>query len=94
MHDVMTRTRALDLLAQGLTVSEVSRRTGVSRWAISEWQRRHEQGRPLYSTNATPCPRCQLPDSRPEPAHRYAYLLGLYLGDGCISPVSHPAKRV
>jgi hypothetical protein len=30
----------------------------------------------------------------PEPRTDYAYLLGLYLGDGCISVAGDPAKRV
>jgi hypothetical protein len=33
----------------------------------------------------TTCPRCGDPPELPEPASEYAYLLGLYLGDGCIS---------
>lgn len=94
MYDEMTRAGALRLLNQGLTVSEVSRRTGVSRWAIDEWRRRADQGRPLYSPRSGPCPRCASPATAPRPADRYAYLLGLYLGDGCLSPVSDPAKRV
>lgn len=37
------------------------------------------------------CPRCF---STPLDCRSYAYLLGLYLGDGCISPVGDPRKNV
>ncbi|GAA4616801.1 hypothetical protein GCM10023195_74780 [Actinoallomurus liliacearum] len=94
MYDIATRNRALELLAQGLTVSEVSRRTRISRWAIRDWQLRADQGRSVASYRTAPCPRCATPPTIPQPADRYAYLLGLYLGDGCISPVSDPAKRI
>ncbi|MBB5931361.1 hypothetical protein FHS34_006869 [Streptomyces echinatus] len=56
----------------------MSKQTGVSRAAIRSWQHRLE-----------PLPRRTVPDAGP-PADNcaYAYLLGLYLGDGCIS--AHP----
>ncbi|GAA4084077.1 hypothetical protein GCM10022214_49840 [Actinomadura miaoliensis] len=34
------------------------------------------------------------PPAPPEDPKAYSYLLGLYLGDGCISPASDPAKNV
>ncbi|WP_433237760.1 transcriptional regulator [Actinomadura nitritigenes] len=40
------------------------------------------------------CPRCSGALAQPDPADAYAYLLGLYLGDGCISPVGDPRKEV
>ena len=40
------------------------------------------------------CPRCGNDTTLPEPRADYAYLLGLYLGDGCISVVGNPAKGV
>lgn len=48
--------------------------TGVSRSAIRDWRVRIEPERPV--------PVCTGRASGPA----YAYLLGLYLGDGCISP--------
>ncbi|MFF8674862.1 transcriptional regulator [Streptomyces sp. NPDC015242] len=78
MYDVSTRKRALALVAQGRSLNSVSRETGISRAAIRSWQDRLE---PLPRT---PPPGAGLPaDER-----AYAYLLGLYLGDGCIS--GHP----
>jgi hypothetical protein len=85
MYDVATRDRTLKLLAQGLPASEISRRIGVSRFAIREWRLRTEQGRPLYVGGSRACPRCTEIPTLPEPQASYAYLLGLYLGDGCIS---------
>jgi hypothetical protein len=78
MYDVSTRKRALALVAQGRSLNSVSRETGISRAAIRSWQSRLE-----------PLPRMATPPPGP-PADQasYSYLLGLYLGDGCIS--AHP----
>lgn len=82
MYNVAVRYQALELLSQGLTISEVSRRLGVSRFAIREWSLRDPH---LEAAGARDCPRCSAPASLPERSADYAYLLGLYLGDGCIS---------
>ncbi|MFI9323788.1 transcriptional regulator [Kitasatospora aureofaciens] len=81
MYDTATRQRALELHASGLTFSQVSRVTGISRYAIREW-----------ASGVVPSPRmtaeCPVRDGRLDPSRPradYAYLLGLYLGDGCIS---------
>jgi len=83
MYDIATRQRALTLLDQGRSLNSVSRQTGVSRAAIRSWrtrllprQRRHAD-----------CHRCAVPRRPPPDPAAYAYLLGLYLGDGCISRV-------
>ncbi|MFE2264778.1 helix-turn-helix domain-containing protein [Streptomyces griseosporeus] len=78
MYDVGTRKRALTLVAQGRSLSSVGKELGVSRFAIRSWQDRLE-----------PLPRMAPGHSGPPADQRaYAYLLGLYLGDGCIS--AHP----
>ncbi|MFK0127826.1 helix-turn-helix domain-containing protein [Streptomyces nigra] len=75
MYDLSTRKRALALVAQGRSLNSVSRDTGISRAALRSWQHRLE---PLPGiTGAAPGP--------PADAAAYAYLLGLYLGDGCLS---------
>jgi len=57
---------------------EIARITGIPRTTIREWRRhRDESWRP-----ACECPVCG--DGILE-RHSYAHLLGLYLGDGCIS---------
>ncbi|UWM48592.1 transcriptional regulator [Streptomyces carpaticus] len=80
MYDLATRRRALDLLAQGRSLNSVSQLTGASRSAIRTWREHPEPRAPSHV-----CSRCG-PDPQP-PSDRvaYAYLLGLYLGDGCIS---------
>ncbi|MFB7664606.1 transcriptional regulator [Kitasatospora sp. NPDC056138] len=81
MYDQATRERAVALHRSGLTFSEISRSTGISRFAIREW-----------TVRITPSPgmsaECPLGDDgtgSAVPQADYAYLLGLYLGDGCIS---------
>jgi hypothetical protein len=81
MCDMGTRKRALALVTQGHSLNSVSKQLGVSRFAIRSWQVRIE---PLRRTGR-PCPRCQTIPELPEAPAAYAYLLGLYLGDGCIS---------
>ncbi|WP_310719643.1 transcriptional regulator [Streptomyces lydicus] len=80
MYDRSTREQTLALVRQGRSLNSVSKQTGISRYAIRSWQTRIE---PL--PRATECPRCE-PEPRPPAAPgAYAYLLGLYLGDGCLS---------
>ncbi|WP_328503574.1 helix-turn-helix domain containing protein [Streptomyces sp. NBC_00457] len=78
MYDISTRKRALTLVAHGRSLNSVSRETGISRAAIRSWQVRLE-----------PLPRMAAPPPGPPTDEvSYSYLLGLYLGDGCIS--AHP----
>ncbi|MDJ1133200.1 transcriptional regulator [Streptomyces iconiensis] len=79
MYDIATRKRALALVAQGRSLNSVSKETGISRWALRAWQQRLE---PLPHSA---CPRCSAPPTLPENPGAYSYLLGLYLGDGCVS---------
>ncbi|MEY9843414.1 transcriptional regulator [Streptacidiphilus sp. MAP5-3] len=73
MYDAATRLRALELLGSGLSLNSASRATGVSRSTLREWQTHPAIPRRAH------CLRDDVP-------HRaYSYLLGLYLGDGCIS---------
>ncbi|WP_406167674.1 transcriptional regulator [Streptomyces sp. NBC_00996] len=81
MYDMGTRKRALALVAQGRSLNAVSKETGVSRAAIRSWLTRVEP----RGHSARPCPRCQDIPTPPANQAAYAYLLGLYLGDGCIN---------
>jgi hypothetical protein len=81
MYDIGTRTRALALVAQGRSLSSVSRELGVSRAALRDWQVRLL---PLRRSGDS-CERCAPSPRPPDEADAYAYLLGLYLGDGCVS---------
>jgi hypothetical protein len=87
MYDTNTRKRALALVAQGRSLNSVSKEIGISRAAIRSWQTRIEP-MPRMRPQVTPCFRCQAVPGAPEDATAYSYLLGLYLGDGCVS--AHP----
>jgi len=58
--------------------------TGIPRSTVRDW-RRKGQPRVRQRTAALDCPRCGGAISAES---SYAYLLGLYLGDGCISELS------
>jgi hypothetical protein len=80
MHPQTTVDRARFLSQQGLVDREVAQITGVSIGAVQKWRtgRRRALGRERKSY----CPRCT-GKHLDEPA--YAYLLGLYLGDGWLT---------
>ncbi|MFE7124722.1 transcriptional regulator [Streptomyces sp. NPDC057617] len=84
MYDIQTRQRALALVGQGRSLNAVSKQTGISRAAIRSWQSRVEP-LPRMAAQARPCPRCLPEPGTPADSASYTYLLGLYLGDGCIS---------
>ncbi len=73
----------LELVEANHSYSEISRKTGVSRWTVSSWARGD-------FPRARACTQCAVCTGSPHllPPGPYAYLLGLYLGDGCIA--SHP----
>ncbi|MFI9775034.1 transcriptional regulator [Streptomyces sp. NPDC051956] len=81
MYDMGTRKRALALVSQGRSLNSVSKETGVSRAAIRTWQIDIEPRKRA----GLPCPRCGDTPTPPADQAAYAYLLGLYLGDGCIN---------
>lgn len=75
--------KVLRLVAEGWNDCEISRATGISRTTIRGWRRDGPPGRRRLTSGT--CPICD-GSSLDEPA--YAYLLGLYLGDGWIT--RHP----
>jgi hypothetical protein len=77
----------LELRAQGLAASEIARRTGVPRGTVRDWVAGRTSRRARTGSDGSSS--CQFCGGSP---HRFAdlppayvYLLGLYLGDGCIS---------
>ena len=69
------------LIASGIGDSAIARQIGVPRATVRDW-RRQPQIRPrLVST--TPC--SVIHDFSNLPAAAYCHILGLYLGDGCVS---------
>ncbi|WP_306821809.1 hypothetical protein [Streptomyces sp. NP160] len=81
MHSPATRRAARELVEAGLGDAEVARRIGVGRSTIRSW--RSQRWRPPMLRNT--CFRCDEIACPPPDPGSYAYLLGLYLGDGCIS---------
>ncbi|WFB11850.1 LAGLIDADG family homing endonuclease [Streptomyces sp. LX-29] len=80
MYDIQTRKHALALVRQGHSLNFVSKETGISRSAIRAWRIRIE---PAARTDE--CSMCTPVPRPPTEIEAYAYLLGLYLGDGCLS---------
>jgi hypothetical protein len=74
VHPIEDVERALDLHARGLSDYGISRETGIARSTVQRWvgapDRARARGRPRRAVHPA-----QAPAS-------YAYLLGLYLGDG------------
>jgi hypothetical protein len=79
----------MSLIKQGFSLRSISSSTGISRTTLRDWREHPARVNPRAS-----CPRCDPIPSRPEPQADYAYLLGLYLGDGCISRGSTRDKEV
>lgn len=78
MYDMQTRQQALHDLRAGASLRSVSRDRGINRSTLRGWLRQ-----PVPHDRYTGCPLCSnAPAADPSD---YLYLLGLYLGDGCIS---------
>jgi hypothetical protein len=75
---------AIALAARGLSATEIARRTGHSRSTIRGWLALE----PEHHRRRSRCAQCGGPDHDVTETSEYVYLLGLYLGDGCIS--THP----
>lgn len=65
------------LIAAGLNDCAISRQTGIPRRTVRDWR----NGR----RSILPRDVCSTHDFSTLPSDSYSYLLGLYLGDGCIS---------
>lgn len=76
MHSQATVAEALRLRSAGLNNCEISRRVGAPRSTVRDWS----SGKRPRS--------CLPPSDFIHDPSAYVYLLGLYLGDGCIS--AHP----
>ena len=77
-------TAALALISDGLNDREAAESLGLARATVRDWRRSSERG---VAPGGARCPRCWRPSQRRlnfDPDD-YAELLGLYLGDGCIS---------
>jgi hypothetical protein len=79
MHDEHTVRAALAYATKGIHATEVARILGIPRETVRDWL----AGATPARTHGSPCSH----DFRAL-SGTYAYLLGLYLGDGCLS--AHP----
>lgn len=79
------------LVEKGECDKEISRATGVPRRTVSDWRR----GKSVIWRRSE-CDGCGTAkhDFSELPSAPYAYLLGLYLGDGCISPAPRRVYRM
>lgn len=77
----------LGLIDQGLNDCEIARRSGVPRSTVREWRANRGRARARICASDASCPKCGAPrhDFSALVTVHYSYLLGLYLGDGCLS---------
>jgi hypothetical protein len=73
------------LLEEGLSALEIARRTGIPRSTVRDW-----------GNGRTPRPRAECSRHHLESLDgaAYAYMLGMYLGDGCISEYPRGVGRL
>ena len=88
MYGTDVRRHAAALMECGFSLRSISMSTGVNRATLRDWREHPEK-----ALNRATCPRCADNPGLPEPHADYAYLLGLYLGDGCISRAGARARR-
>jgi hypothetical protein len=79
----------LALSAEGLNHCEIARRTGIPRATVRDWV----NGKVPSRARSEP-PRWPLDESVFGPRAEYAYLLGLYLGDGSLSAHARGVYRL
>jgi hypothetical protein len=85
----------LALAEQGRTATEVARVTGLPRSTVRDWMRGALPRRAALRARGGACPRCgggahAFAAMPPE----YMYVLGIYLGDGCISAHARGVYRL
>ncbi|MEU1707294.1 helix-turn-helix domain-containing protein [Streptomyces sp. NPDC005706] len=80
-HTPTTRAQAVELMRQGVPNRVVAERLGVARGTVGWWRSEDRKARGEQYEPPTDCPRCT---GRAVDGEAYAYLLGLYLGDGHI----------
>jgi hypothetical protein len=83
MHSEADYEFAKRMIAWGMNDCAIARLMGISRGTIRDWRTGRVRAGPSSRRNC--CPICGSSELNGE---AYAYLLGLYLGDGCIS--THP----
>ena len=82
-HPAGTVARTLELAAEGRNASEVARLLGIPRATVRDWMQGRVPRRSLLATAG--CGRCGGVHDFGGLPPAYVHLLGLYLGDGCLS---------
>lgn len=85
MHPRRTVEVALKLADHGAGASDIARRLRVPRSTVRDWLAPDSRRRCHRVLNEAACDRCGGEHDFQRLPVEYAYLLGLYLGDGCIS---------
>jgi hypothetical protein len=81
MRSLIEVESVLTLASEGLNQSEIARRTGIPRATVRDWV--HGGAPQRHAPPAWPAN-----EALAGPRQEYSYLLGMYLGDGCLS--QHP----
>jgi hypothetical protein len=96
VHPPHFRERAFELRAAGVSFGDICRDLGLPRRTVGHWFY-GERARRRIERDAEPsrCPRCADPPRKPDDQAAYAYLLGLYLGDGhLVTSAKVPVLRI
>lgn len=83
--------KAKRLIAAGCSDARIAQETGIPRRTISDWRRGKSRNRNRDECSGRGAAKH---DFSSAPAAPYAYLLGLYLGDGCISASHRDVYRL
>ncbi|MEV6811740.1 hypothetical protein [Micromonospora sp. NPDC051296] len=93
MHPAEIRARARQLHLSGLTIAEVARGLGLVYPTVWHWCR--DRPEPVVRGTALRCFRCTPGIRYPTDPAAYAYLFGLYLGDGhLVASARVPVLRI
>lgn len=80
-HAPETRSAAVELVRRGALPADAARTSGTGVSTLYGWLRADA---PHLVSSRPDCPRCRRPQQE-SAADPYDYLLGMYLGDGCVS---------
>ncbi|WP_433282224.1 terminase gpP N-terminus-related DNA-binding protein [Micromonospora sp. CA-244673] len=93
MHPPEIRARARQVFLSGATVAEAARSVGLNYRTVWHWCR--DRPTPAVQGTALRCFRCREDVRVPTDPAAYAYLLGLYLGDGhLVTTARVPVLRI
>ncbi|MEV4657515.1 helix-turn-helix domain-containing protein [Micromonospora sp. NPDC049301] len=93
MHPPEIRARARRLHLSGASIADVARSVGLSYRTVWHWCR--DRPEPVVHVTALRCFRCREGVDNPTDQPAYAYLLGLYLGDGhLVTSARVPVLRI